>query len=74
MLVITAFLFPAGCAAESEEQGLTELAAAGGQTDTDPGSGPTEEESAGRKTDGADGSDSDERRKTGLHLCMRCSF
>ena len=43
MLVITAFLFPAGCAAEPEEQGLTELAA---------------EESAEQKADSAEGTDS----------------
>lgn len=72
MLVITAFLFPVGCAAEPEEQGLTELAAAGGQTDTDPGSGPTEEESAGQKTDGAAGSGSEQTKGERLVCIYVC--
>ena len=57
MLVITAFLFPAGCAAEPEEQGLTELAA---------------EESAEQKADSAEGTDSrqtEENRSICIHVC-----
>lgn len=72
MLIITAFLFPAGCAAGPEEQGLTELAAAGGQTDTDPGSGPAEEDSAGQKADGADGSaggQTEDERSICIYVC-----
>ena len=66
MLIITAFLFPAGCAAETEEHGLTEMAAAEEPSDADPGSGAADGDGTDLKEDGA----GERRQKTEPYLCI----
>ena len=69
MLIITAFLFPAGCAAETEEHGLTEMAAAGEPSDADPGSGAADGDGTDLKEDGAGETEGKNRARICVYVC-----